>query len=487
MATKEYIVALEISTSKIQGAVGINGYDGTTIIAYAQEPVKDFISKGVVRNIDETGRCISNIINALEEQLDGESIEKAYISINGQSVRSIKTSIVTEFPDYTKITPYIIEKMALENDEAANIPADYQKIQVITQEYKLGGDPCLTPIGMSVNRIEGNYINIIAKNQFMRQLEESLSIAKVEIADSFTAAKITAEELLNDSEKRDGCALVDIGADTTTLTLYSNGILRSLCVLPIGSDNITRDLAAEHISYEDAETLKKHAGYKHSSLSNSSIKKELLDKIISARMAEILQNVNHRIKNSNEKIIYAVFTGGGSQLRNIEELIAENIPGIRIRIATNPLAEFSINNEHKHKDEISPILLGLIKNGKQNCCHEELYTGMQDIFREEDYNNQPTPAPNTDHNPQTETKENHTEEYALPTEPEEDEEEKTKETPPQKQKKRKASSISIKFRLFTRKVNRAFKSILNGTMTYVNNATKTEDEVNFDDTPTENK
>lgn len=487
MATKEYIVALEISTSKIQGAIGINGYDGTTIIAYAQEPVKGFISKGVVRNIDETGRCISNIINALEEQLDGESIEKAYISINGQSVRSIKTSIVTEFPDYTKITPYIIEKMALENDEAANIPADYQKIQVITQEYKLGGDPCLTPIGMSVNRIEGNYINIIAKNQFMRQLEESLSIAKVEIADSFTAAKITAEELLNDSEKRDGCALVDIGADTTTLTLYSNGILRSLCVLPIGSDNITRDLAAEHISYEDAETLKKHAGYKHGSLSNSSIKKELLDKIISARMAEILQNVNHRIKNSNEKIIYAVFTGGGSQLRNIEELIAENIPGIKMRIATNPLAEFSINNEHKHKEEISPILLGLIKNGKQNCCHEELYTGMQEIFREEDYDNQPTPTPNTDHNPQTETKENHTEEYVLPTEPEEDEEEKTKETPPQKQKKRKASSISIRFRLFTRKVNRAFKSILNGTMTYVNNATKTEDEVNFDDTPTENK
>lgn len=489
MATKEYIVALEISTSKIQGAVGINGYDGTTIIAYAQEPVKGFISKGVVRNIDETGRCISNIINALEEQLDGESIEKAYISINGQSVRSIKTSIVTEFPDYTKITPYIIEKMALENDEAANIPADYQKIQVITQEYKLGGDPCLTPIGMSVNRIEGNYINIIAKNQFMRQLEESLSIAKVEIADSFTAAKITAEELLNDSEKRDGCALVDIGADTTTLTLYSNGILRSLCVLPIGSDNITRDLAAEHISYEDAETLKKHAGYKHGSLSNSSIKKELLDKIISARMAEILQNVNHRIKNSNEKIIYAVFTGGGSQLRNIEELIAENIPGIRIRIATNPLAEFSINNEHKHKEEISPILLGLIKNGKQNCCHEELYinsgTGMQEIFPEKEFNT--TSIQNKERDYPKEPEESPVEiEYEIPTVTEETEE-KEEQAPSQKHKKKKKSSISIKAKLLARSVNKTFKSILNGTMTYVDNATKTEDEVNFDDTPTENK
>ena len=133
MATTEYIVALEISTSKILGAVGINSYNGTTIVAHAQEPVNGFISKGVVRNIDETGRCISNVINKLEEQLDGKSIEKAYISINGMSVKSIKSSVTEEFSEYTKITQYIIDRMACENDVTANIPADCEKIQVITQ------------------------------------------------------------------------------------------------------------------------------------------------------------------------------------------------------------------------------------------------------------------------------------------------------------------------------------------------------------------
>ncbi len=514
MATKEYIVALEIGTSKIQGAVGINGYDGTTIIAYAQESVDGFISKGVVRNIDETGRCITNVINKLEEQLGGTTIEKAYISINGLSLKSVKTSVVTEFPEYTKITPYIIEQMALENDESANIPAEYQRIQVITQEYKLGGDPCLKPVGMSVNRIEGNYINIVIKSQFMRQLEESLNIAKVEIADSFTAAKINAEELLSDGEKRDGCALVDIGAETTTVTLYSNGILRSLCVLPIGSANITRDLAAEHISYEDAETLKKHIGYNCDNI-DSCIKKELRDNIISARMAEILQNVNHRIKHSNEKIVYAVFTGGGSCLRNIDRLIAENLPGIRMRLASNPLAEFCINNEHKHKSEISAILLGLIKNGKENCCYEQEYSakGMQDIFRKEKFE---TPVPNTQNKhkgagnreieddpitpliPKEKEIEIEEEEQGTKEEQQETKEETKKETKEEAQetstdkKKKKRSRTGIKMKLFFKKcgkgVNKTINGILNGTMTYVDNATKTEDDVNFDDTtPAEKK
>ena len=485
MATTEYIVALEISTSKIQGAVGINSYNGTTIVAHAQEPVNGFISKGVVRNIDETGRCISNVINKLEEQLGGKSIEKAYISINGMSVRSIKSSVTEEFSEYTKITQYIIDRMACENDVTANIPADCEKIQVITQEYKLGGDPCLTPIGMSVNHIEGNYVNIVVKSQFMRQLQESLAIAKVEIADSFTAAKINAEELLTDTEKRDGCALVDIGAETTTLTIYSNGILRSLCVLPIGSANITRDLAAEHISYEDAETLKKYAGY-NSDIREGCIKKELRDKIIGARMTEILQNINHRIKNSNEKIIYTVFTGDGSQLKNIEQIIAENLPGIRMRIASNPLAEFVTSQEHQHKGEISPILLGLIKSGRENCCHDGRY-GIQEIFTEDDYQTtDPVKADDeepytADETPETEETATAADEPAQPVEAEVEEDIR----PTDNKKKKKGSRMGLKMKIFFNKcgkrINKLNNGITTGVMTFVKNATKTEEDVNFDD------
>ena len=97
MANKNYIVALELGSSKVSGAMAVENYEGTNIIAYASEPVYGFISKGVVRNIDETGKCLTSIINKLETQVDGANICKAYIALNGLSLKSVKSTTKREF------------------------------------------------------------------------------------------------------------------------------------------------------------------------------------------------------------------------------------------------------------------------------------------------------------------------------------------------------------------------------------------------------
>ena len=385
MGTKNYIVALELGSSKVSGAVAVENYEGINVIAYASEPVNGFIAKGVVRNIDETSKCLTSIINKLETQLDGANIQKAYVALGGLSLQSAKSSVKREFSEYTKITQEIIDEMAFENDCLYRAPEGYEKVDVITQEYKMGGDTSLNPIGMSVRSIECNYLNIIIKDQFMKQLAESFQLAKIEI-DSFTAAQINAEQLLNNDEKRDGCALVDIGAETTTVSIYTKNLMRKLCVLPLGSANITRDLQAEHISQADAETLKIHAGYKAERFGESSISSEQRNNIIGARMMEILQNVYQQIKRSGENLSNAVITGGGAKLKNIEMLLNDNLPGLKIRIATEPFIEFSTSNTLRVKrEEISATLLGLLKSGKQNCCQEPKQQAiMQNMFKDED-------------------------------------------------------------------------------------------------------
>ena len=141
MGTKNYITAIEIGSSKVSGAIGIETYEGIKIIAYACEPVDGFISKGVVRNVDATSACLTDIVNRLETQLDNKiSIEKAYTNIGGLSVHSIKSSVKREFDEYTKITPEIIDGMAIDNDNQFVVPEGYQKVQVIVQEYKLDGN-----------------------------------------------------------------------------------------------------------------------------------------------------------------------------------------------------------------------------------------------------------------------------------------------------------------------------------------------------------
>ena len=108
MGTKNYIVALELGSSKVSGAVAVENYEGINVIAYASEPVNGFIAKGVVRNIDETSKCLTSIINKLETQLDGANIQKAYVALGGLSLQSAKSKNSDLF---AKVSNVIKEKM----------------------------------------------------------------------------------------------------------------------------------------------------------------------------------------------------------------------------------------------------------------------------------------------------------------------------------------------------------------------------------------
>ena len=127
MGNTTYITAIEISSSKISGTVGIETYNGIKILAAASTPVKGFISKGVVRNVDETSNAINYIINTLESGLDRVSIKRAYVSLAGLTVKSIKSTVTRTFDTFTKITPDIINDMADENDRNFLSPDGYTK------------------------------------------------------------------------------------------------------------------------------------------------------------------------------------------------------------------------------------------------------------------------------------------------------------------------------------------------------------------------
>ena len=225
MGNNNYIAAIELSSSKISGTVGIETYAGIKILATASTPVKGFITKGVVRNVDEASNAINYIINSLEGGLDNINIKRAYISFAGLTVHSIKSKVTKTFDRYTKITPEIVSDMALENDKTFQAPEGYARVQVVNQEYRLDGKPDTNPIGAPTLQIEGNYLNIVINEQYLKQLNDSFKQADIEIADSFSAARMDADILLSKDARRNGCALVNIGADTTTVSIYNNDIL----------------------------------------------------------------------------------------------------------------------------------------------------------------------------------------------------------------------------------------------------------------------
>ena len=376
-----YIVAIELSSSKITGVVGIETTEGMRILATASIPVDGFISKGIVRNVDKTSLAINDIINILENDLrkvvQGEIvIKKAYISFAGLSVHSIKSKVCRDFGKYIKITPEIIDDMVCENQKIFQEPDGYKRLQVDSQEYKLEGNTDYNPIGAYTQTLECNYLNIVMKEQFYTQLCDSFAQAGIEIEDSFCAAHLDAEIMLSKDLRRNGCALVNIGAETTTISIYNNDKPKMLTVLPLGSNNITRDLTAELISFAQAEEMKVIRGYKSTVSDNEGIDNETMNKVIYARMEEILKNVRYQIEESGERVHHIVLTGGGSKLKNLKELLDEFLPNYSTEIKPEPQFNLISESGINVAGVITTALYGLLKLGKENCC-EEIPTAAQ--------------------------------------------------------------------------------------------------------------
>lgn len=370
MGRTDYITAIEISSSKISGTVGIKTYEGIKILAAASTPVRGFISKGVVRNVDETSNAINYIINTLESSLDNVAIKKAYISLAGLTVHSIRSKITKEFENYTKITPEIINEMADENDRTFDTPEGYTRVQTISQEYRLDGKIDKNPVGAPTRHIESSYLNIVIKEQYLKQLNDSFEQAKIDIADSFCAARMDADIILSNDARRNGCALVNIGADTTTVAIYNNDMMRKLVVLPLGSHNITVDICSSQISHDEAEEIKITRGYKSSGSDISPIDIDTLNSAINARMGEILLNAKYQIEESRENIGHIIFTGGGSKLKNLTLLLEEYLPSFKCEIISEPQFSLVSDSGVNINGIFSTALYSLLKQGSDNCCEE---------------------------------------------------------------------------------------------------------------------
>ena len=176
--------------------------------------------------------------------------------------------------------------------------------------------------------------------------------AKIDIAEQLIAPLVTANAVLTESERRSGCALVDFGADTTTISVYKNNILRFLTVLPLGGNSITRDITTLQMEEEEAERLKKTYGdalYEEEpeqeeatcKLDDDSrtIKVADLNNIIEARAEEIIANVWNQIQLSgfDDKLLAGIImTGGAANLKNLEEMLRKRSKIEKIRIARLP-------------------------------------------------------------------------------------------------------------------------------------------------------
>lgn len=386
---KEFIVAIELGSSKMTGIAGKKNLDGSiSVLSVVREDSTSCIRKGVVYNIDKTVLCITNIIKKLESILKTK-IEKVYVGVGGQSIRSVKNVIVKDLPAGTIITQEIINELM-----DANRSMTYPELEILDaaiQEYKVDSQFQLDPVGIQCSRIEGNFLNILQRKSFYRNLNKCFDNAGIAIAEMYLAPLALADSVLTEAERRSGCVLVDLGADTTTVSVYYKNILRHLAVIPLGGNNITKDISTVQMEEHEAERMKLKYGSAYTDNNDiddtlrlpidqeRNVESRKLIEIIEGRMDEIIENVWFQVPNEYvDKLLSGVIlTGGGSNMKNIERAFRNHTHLQKVRIAKFVQQTINSNSpEITAKDGTMNTILGLLEKGDINCAGEEITNNL---------------------------------------------------------------------------------------------------------------
>lgn len=397
MAATDFIVAIELGSTEITGIAGKKNADGSVnILAHSSEKSDDCIKKGVIYNLDKTTQKLTSVIKDLENKLQA-GIKKVYIGVGGLSLRSVKNSETRQLGDDTRISQAIIDSMMEANMDTPLM--DYEILAVEPQEYKVGNNLLTEPVGTTASSIEGNYLNIIARPSVKQNIRQCLSHTGYEIAGFTISPMATADTVLTTNEKRSGCALIDFGADTTTVAIYKNNILRHVCVIPLGGNNITKDICSKQIEEDDAELIKLRYASAYTEHKEGediqdfditidgkfSIQSRVLEDIVEARVNEIITNVFNQIKLSNYSdslMAGIVVTGGVSNMPNIDKAITNITKIEKVRIAHAGETNVS-GNTNLPKDGTSNTIIGILLSGEENCCRVDPRKGHQLDFNEE--------------------------------------------------------------------------------------------------------
>lgn len=393
MATdnKDFIVTIDLGSSKITALAAQKQPDGAVkVLAYHHEPSGAFVRKGRISNVDKMVQCVKNIKEKLEKHCK-KNVAKAYVGVGGMGMHTVKNVIMRTFNEKNPISQEVVDSLYDENKQ--KFSGERNILRTEPQEYKVGTQYTNDPVGFLADTIEANFCNIVANMQSFDQVEKCFKEAGIVVVDTPIAVLRMADLMLTEPEKRSGCVFIDMGAETTSVAVYKNNVLRHFAAIPLGGINITRDIMSLQIEEEEAEQLKMKYGKAKLSGTNESpihvsdgrkFEYEEFGSVVEARVEEIVLNVKHQVELSgydkNQLLGGIILTGGAANLKGMELVVSELLGIEKLRVAKN--ARVTVRGERidNVSSEIFATALALFEHADVNCCGGELGEEVQDLF-----------------------------------------------------------------------------------------------------------
>ena len=380
MDAPEIIVGLDIGTTKIACLVGRKTDHGKIEILGIGKAPSLGVTRGVVSNIEKTVQSIRAAVYEAESK-SGIEIKVVNVGIAGQHIKSLQhRGMITRDSIEEEISQKDVDELIEDMYKLVMMPGE-EIIHVLPQEYIVDRQPGIKdPIGMSGVQLEANFHIITGQMAAAKNIFKCVSKAGLEVAELVLEPLASSSAVISNEEKEAGVALVDIGGGTTDIAIFHDGIIRHTAVIPFGGNVITEDIKEGcTIMHRQAELLKTKFGaaVTQTNQENEVVcipglrgrdPKEIsvmnLANIINARMSEILEHIYYEIKNSGfeKKLIGGiVVTGGGSQLKHMNQLI-EFTTGMDSRVGY-PNEHLSSNTNINVTSPLFATGVGLVAKG----------------------------------------------------------------------------------------------------------------------------
>lgn len=342
MSRPHIITGLDIGTNNIKALVVQKRGNDLEILAQSQIPSFG-VRKGVVMNIEEVAKNIQALLNEVQK-LSARKIHSVFVNIGGSHIYVTPSDgIISVSRADQKISDEDIERV-IQAARAINIPSNEQILEDFPSQFIIDDQKGIKePLGLTGKRLEVKTLLLCLFSQYFMNLSQAVLNAKLQIDDIVPSPLAAAVAVLTPQQKEAGVALVDIGAGTTGLAIFEEGDLVHLAVFPIGSNNITNDIAiglkteigvAENIKKEYGSCLLGLNAKERASQARKKIeifdkispltftKKDLVN-IIEPRVSEIFELINKELKKiGRQQMLPAgvVLTGGGAKMPRIKEM-----------------------------------------------------------------------------------------------------------------------------------------------------------------------
>ncbi|MDZ7813128.1 MAG: cell division protein FtsA [Ideonella sp.] len=333
---KDIVVGLDIGTAKVMVVVA-EVVDGDLRLAGLGVASSHGLKRGVVVNIDATVQSIQQALKEAE-MMAACKIERVYTGITGSHIRGQNSTGMVIVRDNREVTPIDVGRV-IETAKAINIPNDQRLLLVESQEFVIDGHEVKEPIGMSGSRLEVKVHIATGAQSAAENILKCVRRCGLEVDQLCLAPTASSASVLTDDEKELGVALVDIGAGTTDVAIYTGGSIRHTAVIPIAGDLITSDIAmALRTPTKDAEEIKVEYGVAKQLLADPSeqvevpglgdrvprmLSRQALAGVIEPRVEEIYSLVHQVIRESGyEELLSSgiVITGGTAVMPGMVEL-----------------------------------------------------------------------------------------------------------------------------------------------------------------------